>query len=108
MGGIDLRLYFCPRLCRLGLLTALVAVSSLWNFSGQFLTSCCHCLHPPPAHSLATLAQSCCTPPKNDLKWPKIKQVTTSKLYYNKLNRLISPVLQNKVDLRRAKAGYTN
>ena len=39
------------------------------------------------------------------LKWPKIKQITTSKLYYN---RLISPVLQNKVGLTQAKAGYTN
>ena len=43
---------------------------------------------------------------KNDLKWPKIKQVTNSKLYYLKFN--ISIILLNKTGLTRAKAGYTN
>ena len=54
------------------------------------------------------LAQNWCVPQNNDLKWPKIKQVATSKLCYNKFNRLISPVPQNKVGLTRAKASYTD
>ena len=62
----------------------------------------------PPAHPLNTLAQNWCAPPKNYLKWPKIKQVTNSNLHYIKLNISISTILLNKASLTRAKAGYTN
>ena len=62
----------------------------------------------PPPTPLATLAQNWYAPPKNDLKWPQIKQVTNSKLYYNKVNRLLSPVLQIIVSLTQAKTGYNN
>ena len=103
MGGIDLGLYPCPCLCPLGLLTyyglCVFTVKLLWTVFDKLM--------PPPTPfptltsrppiPLATLPQNWYTPQKNDLKWPKIKQVTTSKLCYNKFNRLISPVLQNKV-----------
>ena len=74
--------------------TALVSVSSLWSFSGQFFPSCCHLpphapplppAHPPPQYAGPKLVQ---TFKKNDLKWPKIKQVTNSKLYYCILNSI--------------------
>ena len=71
---------------------ALVTMSllcTLYTFLQAFATS-----HPTP---LATLAQNWCTPLKNDLKWPQIKQVTNSKLHYIKANRLLSPVLQKIV-----------
>ena len=43
--------------------TALVSMSSLWSFSGQFLNSCCHLPpHPPPASR----------PPTPSILWPKI------------------------------------
>ena len=42
---------------------------------------------------------------KSDFRKPGIHLV---KLYYIKFNRLLSPVLLNKVGLTRAKAGYTN
>ena len=45
---------------------------------------------------------------KNDLKWPKIKQVTNSKLHYIKFNMSISTILLNEAGLTQAKAGYTN
>ena len=45
---------------------------------------------------------------KNDLKWPKIKQVRNSNLHYIKFNISISTILLNKASLTRAKAGYTN
>ena len=93
--------------------TALVSVPSLWSFSGQFLNSCCHLPPQPPSlppahHPLNTLAQNWRAPPKNDLKWPKIKQVTNYKLYYIKFNISISTILLNKASLTQAKAGYTN
>ena len=80
------------------------AVEIFWTLFTNF----CH-LPPPPSASrqpnpLATLAQNWCVPPKNNLKWPEINQVTHSKLYYYKVNRLLSPVLQNIVGLTRAKA----
>ena len=63
-------------------------------------------------HWASQLTMDWCAPSKINLKWPKIKQVTNSKLYYlrtyNKFNRSISPVLQNKVGTARAKARYTN
>ena len=75
-------------------------------FTVDFLWSGCCRL--PPAHPLNTLAQNWCAPPKNDLKWPKIKQVTNSKLCYIKFNISIGTILLNKAGLTRAKAGYTN
>ena len=67
---------------------------------------------PPPhlssAHPLSYTRPKLVRTSKKDLKLPKIKQVTNSKLYYNKFNRSISPVLQNKVGLTQAQAGYTN
>ena len=89
--------------------TALVSVSSLWSFSGQFFTSCSHLpLHPqplpparpPPQYAGPKLVCSF----KNDLKWPKVKQVTNSKLYYIKFNISISTILLNKAGQTRAKA----
>ena len=88
--------------------TALVSVSSLWSFSGQFLTCCCHLPPQSPAHTPFTRpplsyagSKLVCTF-KNDLKWHKIKQATNSML---KFNSLISTVLLNKASLTRAKAG---
>ena len=105
-----------------------MTVSSLWNYSGHFLTSFCHLpplpsasrpptwtlfnrffhLPPPPSCPTppATLALNWCTPPKNDLKWPEIKQVKNSEPY-DKINRLMSLVLQNIVGLTQEKASYT-
>ena len=84
-------------------------------FTVELLWKLFHKLLPPPPHPhpsasrpptpLATLAQNWCALSKNNLKWPEIKQVTNSKLNYNKVNRLLSPVLQNIVGSTRAKAG---
>ena len=63
---------------------------ALWSFSGQLFASCCHLPPQPPQTPLAMLAQNWCAPSKNDLKWPKIKQVTNSKLYNIKINRSIA------------------
>ena len=41
----------------------------------------------------------CRTALAGNLKWPKIKQVTNSKLYYNKFAISVSPFLQSKVAL---------
>ena len=60
----------------------------------------------PPAHPLSHTGPKLARTSKNDLKWPEIKKVTNSKLYY-KVNILLSPVLQNIVGPTRAKAGYT-
>ena len=85
-------------------------VELLWTV---FLTAIATSLPTPPrpcllpAHPLNTLAQNWCAPPKNDLKWPKIKQVTNAKLWYIKFNTSISTILLNKANLTRAKAGYT-
>ena len=80
--------------------TALVSVSSLWSFSGQFFTVATSlptlASATRPATPSAMLAQNWCAPSKNDLKWPKIKQVTNSKLYYIKFNISISTILLNK------------
>ena len=92
---------------RLTIWTALVSMSSLWSFSGQFSLAV-STSHPISLPTPPTLAQNWCAPSKNDLKWPKIKQVTNSKLYYIKFNRSISTVLLNKAGLSRAKAGYTD
>ena len=80
------------------------------HFSQAFATS-----HPTPVPSascpptpLATLAQNWCAPSKNGLKWPEIKQVTNIKLHYNKVNKLMNPVLQKIVSPTRAKASSTN
>ena len=100
MDDISLGSYPRPRLCPLclrhdKLWTALVTVSLLWSYSGHLFTSFCHLpSHPPPSAScplipLATLAQNWCTPSKNDLKWPEIKQVTDIKLHYKKANTLL-------------------
>ena len=59
---------------------------------------------PPPQYAGPKLV---CTF-KNDLKWPKIKKATNSKLYYIKFNISISTILRNKSSLTRAKAGYAN
>ena len=119
MDDINLGLYPRSQLCPLGLttsyMTALVSMSSLWSFSGQFFT-CVAISHPPPAHTSrpptpsAMLAQNWCASSKNDLKLAKIKHVTNSKLYYNiiKFNVSISAILLNTASLTRAKAGYTN
>ena len=73
--------------------TALVSVSSLWSFSGQFFTSCCHLpphpppqppTHPPPQLRWPKIGAHL---QKNDLKWPKIKQVTQI-LSYTILNSI--------------------
>ena len=114
MDDINLELYLGlhprPRLCPLELM---INYGLFWwpglrceaTLDTSFATS-----HPrPPVHHPLS-----CTDPKfvrtskNYLKWPEIKQVTNSKLYYNKVNRLLSPVLQNIVGLTQAKAGYTN
>ena len=93
MNDINLGLYPRPRPCPLGLMTMdcsgdlVFAVKLLWTLSQAFTTS----------HPLSYTGPNWCTPPNNDLKWPKIKQVTNSKLYYNKVNRLLSPVLLNRV-----------
>ena len=75
------------------------------TFTVEFLRIVFHKLFPPPSPPtpLATLAQNWCTPPKNELKWSKIKKVTNSKLYYIKYNRSISPVLLNKAGLKKQK-----
>ena len=44
--------------------TALVSVSSLWSFSGQFFNSCCHL----PPHPPAPASRS----PTPSIRWPKI------------------------------------
>ena len=59
--------------------------------------------HRPPTHPLSYACPKLVLTSKNNLKWPKIKQVTNSKLYYIKFHRSISPVLQNKVSLTRTK-----
>ena len=91
--------------------------SGVHFFTVELLWTAFHKLLPPPTPPLcpyclptllATLAQNWCAPSKNDLKWPKIKQVTNSKLYYIKFNRSISTVLLNKAGLTQAKVGYTN
>ena len=85
-------------------------VELLWTVFEQLL--------PPPPHPPAPASH----PPtpsirwpkigaylqKNDMKWPKIKQVTNSNLHYIKFNISISTILLNKASLTRAKAGYTN
>ena len=84
-------------------------VETLNSFSQAVATS-----NPTPLHSphawlpLSYTGLNLVHTFKNDLKWPKIKQVTNSKLYYNKFNRSIIPVFQSKVSLTQAKAGYTN
>ena len=45
----------------------------------------------------AGLAQNWCTPSKNDLKWPKIKQVTNSIL--NSIYQYVSTIVLNKAGL---------
>ena len=79
-------------------------------FSVELLWTLFYKLLPPPipplAHSLRYTGPKLVS--KNDVKWPQIKQVTNSKLYYNKANELLSPVLQKIVGQTRAKAGYTN
>ena len=90
--------------------TALVSTSSLWSFSEQFLPPPTPPAHlPPPVGPPTPLLRwaKIGEHHKNDLKWPKIKQETNSNLYYITINRLLSPVLLNKVGLTRAKAGYT-
>ena len=57
--------------------------------------------HPPPCNSGPKLMHTC---EKNNLKRPKIKQGTTSKVNCILFNRLLSPVLLNKSGLARAKA----
>ena len=79
MDDINLGLYPRPRLCPLGLMTNcglyLRCGATMDTFLLAFAT-----FHPI---LLATLAQNWCAPPKSDLKWHKIHQVTNSKLYYN-------------------------
>ena len=87
--------------------TALGSMSSLWSSSGQFLNSCCH-LPPRPLTPSVRWPKIGAHLQKNDLKWPKIKQVTNSNLYYIKFNISISTILLNKAGLTRAKADYTN
>ena len=84
--------------------TALVSVSSLWSFSGQFFNSCCHLPpHPPPLPPIRPLPQyagpKLVRTFKNDLKWPKIKQITNSNLHYSKFNISINTILLNKAGL---------
>ena len=85
--------------------TVLVSVSSLWSFSGQFFNSCCHLPPHSPAPASHPLTPSIRWPKigvhlqKNGLKWPKIKQVTNSNLYYIKFNVSISTILLNKAGL---------
>ena len=62
----------------------------------------------PPTHTLSYAGPKLVRTLKNNLKLPKIKQVTNSKLYYIKLNISISTILLNKAGLTRGKAGYTN
>ena len=100
--------------------TISVNCSGVCFFTVELLWTVFHLLLPPPTPPpcpaptsfpptpSATLAQNWCTPSKNDLKWPKIKQVTNSKLYYIKFNISISTILLNKASLTRAKAGYAN
>ena len=89
--------------------TALLSVSSLWSFSGQFFTCCCHLPpHLPFTHPHSYAGPKFVRTYKNDLKWPKIKQVTNSNLYYIKFNISISIILLNKASPTLAKAGYTN
>ena len=80
--------------------TALVSMSSLWSFSGQFSLAVATSLPTPSIHwpKIGAHLQ----------KGPEIKQVTNSKLYYIKFNLSISTILLNKAGLTRAKAGYTN
>ena len=93
MDDINLGLYPQPRLCLLGLTTNqnLMDYSDVCVFTVELLwtvfNSCCH-LPPyphPPTHPLNTLAQIGAHLQKNGLKWPKIKQVTNSNLYYIKI-----------------------
>ena len=61
--------------------TALVSVSSLWSFSGQFfLTAVAASLPTPPPTPSIRRPKIGAHLQKNDLKWSKIKQVTNSKL----------------------------
>ena len=89
---------------------ALVYVSLLWSFSGQFFTCCCH--FPPhphpylsPTHPLSYAGPKLVHTFKNDLKWPKTKQVTNFKLchIYIKFNISISTILLNKAGLTQAR-----
>ena len=82
------------------------ALEILWTI---FYKLCHLPPHPPslashPPTPLAILTQNWCTPSKNNLKWPQIKQVTNSKLHYNKANRLLNPAVQKIVGFIRAKA----
>ena len=115
MDDINLRLYPRPWLCPLGLTTNYMDYSGVCVFTVEHLWTGYHFLLPPPNPSpplpptpSAMLDQNWCTPSKNYLKWPKIKQVTNSKLYYIKFNISISAIPLNKAGLTRAKAGYTN
>ena len=111
MDDINLGLYPQPRLCPLDLTTNYMVCSGVCVFTVELLWTVFHFLLPPPTPA---------SPPqlhwpkigmhlqKNDLTWPKIKQVTNSKLYYIKFNISISTILLNKASQTRAKAGCTN
>ena len=67
----------------------------------------CSTSHPPTL--FAMLAQNWCVPQKLTLNGLKpSKKHLELELYCIKFNRLLSPVLLNKVSLTQAKAGYTN
>ena len=107
MDDINLGLYPWPWLCPLGLMTNYMDYSGVLVVTVELFWTVFHLLLPPPTphlppnHPLTILAQNCCVPSKNDLKWPKIKQLANSKPF----NRSISTVLDG---LTQAKTGYTN
>ena len=110
MNDINLGSYPQPWLCLLGLTTNYMDCSGVCIFTVKLLWTVFHMLLPPPTPPLppAHPPPQLCWPKivahlqKDNLKWPKIKQLTNSKLYYNniiKFNRSITTILLNKAGL---------
>ena len=85
--------------------TALQSMSFLGSFSEEFFHFPYHMPMPLllPTHPFSTLGQNWCASSKNHLKWPKIKHEINSEVHCIKFNRLLTPVLLNKIGLHEQK-----